>query len=101
MSTRLNLGNSTQRTGDSLNKRKWDQPNKLNNQSQFKKGGNDERVGAVTQQNKPLCKECGKYHFNKCLMGKRVCFVCEKPGHEAMDCPTRKVRGTERKGNAR
>ena len=40
--------------------------------------------------NPNVCASCGKNHGGRpCLMGRAVCFRCEKPGHIARDCPTR------------
>ncbi|KAH6807774.1 hypothetical protein C2S51_028882 [Perilla frutescens var. frutescens] len=101
ISSRLNLGNSTQKTVDTSNKRKWEPPNRPTGQPQLKKGENEGNGSCNVAQRKPQCKVCEKFHFKECLLGKGVCFTCEKLGHEENDCPTRKKRETERKENAR
>ncbi|XP_073017878.1 uncharacterized protein [Primulina eburnea] len=35
---------------------------------------------------KPLCKECNRPHYGKCMWGTFKCFKCEELGHKPADC---------------
>lgn len=35
---------------------------------------------------KPLCKDCNRQHYGKCVWGTFKCFKCEY-AHKAIDCP--------------
>ena len=38
-------------------------------------------------RDRPVCKNCGKRHWGRCLIGTGACFRCKQEGHTAEQCP--------------
>ncbi|XP_075481149.1 uncharacterized protein LOC142521860 [Primulina tabacum] len=45
---------------------------------------------------RPLCKECNRYHYGKCMWGTYKCFRCGGMWHKSTDCPKHKQPATGR-----
>ncbi|XP_049375598.1 uncharacterized protein LOC125840667 [Solanum verrucosum] len=46
---------------------------------------------------KPICTNCGKKHYGKCLAGTNGCYGCGKSDHQVKDFPTLTAKGREAK----
>ncbi|KAK4706933.1 hypothetical protein R3W88_033517 [Solanum pinnatisectum] len=46
---------------------------------------------------KPICANCGKKNFGKCLAGSSGCYACGKNNHQVINCPTLTAKGRETK----
>lgn len=44
-------------------------------------------IAASKKDEKPLCKECNRQHYGKCMWGTFRCFICKEEGHKAGDYP--------------
>lgn len=40
----------------------------------------------------PQCQICKRFHFGKCVRGVFWCFLCQKEGHMARDCPQKNAQ---------
>ncbi|XP_055814222.1 uncharacterized protein LOC129883624 [Solanum dulcamara] len=49
--------------------------------------------GALSGQNIPSCKNCGKRHQREYLARLGACFSCGKMGHQVKNCPSSATRG--------
>ncbi|KZT75533.1 hypothetical protein F511_47442 [Dorcoceras hygrometricum] len=55
---------------------------------QFKQQGKQpQRPTAPQSDDRPLCPECQRRHYGKCLAKENVCFKCKAPGHISTACP--------------
>ncbi|XP_073279545.1 uncharacterized protein [Primulina huaijiensis] len=48
------------------------------------------QFGAPKPVERPLCKECNRLHFGKCMWETYRCFICKEEGHKAGDCSKKK-----------
>lgn len=65
------------------------QPNKKPHSGPARVEGNQKplQIGAPKSDEKPLCKECNRQHYGKCMWGTYRCFICKEERHKAGDCP--------------
>ncbi|XP_073119964.1 uncharacterized protein [Henckelia pumila] len=75
-------------------KRPQQQQRQNPNQAQ-PQGQNQPNANAPRPANAPIFQKCGKPDLGQCILGTNTCFLCNKPGHFAKDCPQSKdpIRG--------
>ncbi|XP_022873085.1 uncharacterized protein K02A2.6-like [Olea europaea var. sylvestris] len=82
---RTTFGQYAQQSRESLGKRKWSDQNKNRRNLQNKRPSTEVHIGGTSGSITP-CPKCNKLHRGECLLGKNMCFRCDKPGHIALNC---------------
>ncbi|KAK4708613.1 hypothetical protein R3W88_029538 [Solanum pinnatisectum] len=57
----------------------------------------NQEKGSGSPFSKPICTNCGKKHFGKCLAGTSGCYGCGKNDHQVRNFPTLTAKGREAK----